>query len=311
MSTSSPNESAAPRLGSLSKWRARLAPIALILTLGVFLYWVWTYRLLIEATLKRAGLATIAIMLPLLLGSLFLTVLAFCLLVRAKGYAFSLSDAYHSLNISQLASMIPGGIWGYAGLAGVLWTKRISKPDSLIIILVYTLIMLSACAMVGIAGLASLLGWVYALFSLIPLLVLLIGWRGLDRLRERHLPGTSPLPSRDRLLQALGLGLVVWILSGAAFAVLLRASVGAPGIPFWTAAGAYAAGYVGGYISVFAPSGLGVSEGLIALLLGSSIGTERALAIAISFRIIQTVWVWCNILVTVLLKAGVPESRPA
>lgn len=310
MSASSPNQSVAPFLGSLRKWRARLAPVALILTLGVVLYWAWTYRALIESTFRSAGLATIATMLPLLLGSLVLTVLAFCLLVRAKGYPFRLSDAYHSLNISQLASMIPGGIWGYAGLAGVLWAKRISKADSIIIIIVYTLIMLSACAMVGIAGLASLLGWVYALFSLIPLLILLIGWRALDGLRERYFPGTSPLPSRSRLLQVLGLGLVVWILSGAAFAVLLRASVGPSAVPLWMAAGSYAAGYVGGYISVFAPSGLGVSEGIIALLLGSHIGAEKALAIAISFRIIQTVWVWCNILVTVLLKAGVPESPP-
>jgi hypothetical protein len=65
--------------------------------------------------------------------------------------------------------------------------------------------------------------------------------------------------------------------------------------------GAYAAGYLGGFISLIAPSGIGISEGLVALILGPYIGTERIIAVAISFRIIHTFVLWCNILVTIVL----------
>jgi hypothetical protein len=111
------------------------------------------------------------------------------------------------------------------------------------------------------------------------------------------------LPSKWALLKVLFLGVVIWIIASVCFTWLLYASEGAGVIPFWTVTGAYAAGYLGGFIALLAPSGLGVSEGIVTLILAPYIGTEKILSIAISFRIIQTIVIWSNILITIILTS--------
>jgi hypothetical protein len=199
--------------------------------------------------------------------------------------------------------MIPGGVWGYAGFAGFLWSKGIAKLDSLVIILVYTLAMLSACVIVGISGLMATVGVKFAIIFLLPFLFLLFGRNWMDGLRERYYPQSSPLPSSFALVKVLILGILIWMITSASFAWLLYTSEGATTVPFWTVVGAYATGYLGGYIAILVPSGLGVSEGLVAFMLGPYIGPENALAIAITFRIIHTIVIWLNILVSVILTS--------
>jgi len=295
-------------LESVRKWRAILSPVFGIAILGIFIYWIWNYRGAIWSTFAQIGPAQLVGIIFLLLLSGMLTVFAFVLLVRSKGYDFKFVDGYNTLNYSQLASMIPGGIWGFAGLAGALWSKRISKADSILVIFLNTLIMLTACAIVGITGLASTLGWEYAIVCLLPFVFLLIGRNWLDKIRQRLLPDSSQLPSTIILFKVLIIGIAVWMIASFCFTWLLYSSTGFGVVPFWAASGAYATGYLGGYITLLAPSGLGVSEGLVALMLGPSIGTEKVLAIAISFRIINTFVVWCNILVTVILTSRRPSK---
>ena len=286
-----------------------MSPVFGVVILGLFLYWIWTYSDIILDTFKKMGLAQLVILVALIVVSGILTVYALVILVQDKGYRFGFVDGYHSLNLSQLASMIPGGVWGYAGFAGFLWSKGISKVDSIIIILLNTLIMLSACAIVGISGLITILGWGYAAICLLPFLFLLFGRDWLDKMRQNYYPESSHLPSTVALLKVLFLGIIVWLTISSCFAWLLYTSDGANAIPFWTAIGAYATGYLGGYISILVPSGLGVSEGLVALMLGSYIGTEKILAIAISFRIIHTFIVWCNIFLSVILTSKETGKR--
>ena len=299
MSASTPAVSGlVKRLQSL---KARFAPVIGGALLGLVLYWGWTFREAIEASFRNLGILGLGILASSIMVTLILTVTALVILVRDKGYAFRFPDGYHSLNVSQLASMIPGGIWGYAGFAGVLWSKGISKADSVIIVLFYTVLMLSACAVVGISGLGAILGRGYALIALLPLMFLLMGRNWLDRLRQRHFPATSPLPSRGASIRVLVLGILIWVITSVSFAWLLYRTEGYGVIPLWTVVGAYAAGYLGGYIAIFAPSGIGVSEGLVGLLLGPYVGVGNVLGIAISFRIVQTIVTWCNILLTVVV----------
>lgn len=287
-------------VSALGKWRRSLSPIFGAALLGVFLYWVWAYRQIILAIFQQIGAWQLLGMFALLVLSGLLTAFNFVMLVRSKGYSFRFADGFHSLNYSQLASMIPGGIWGFAGLAGALWSKGVSKADSLLLIALNTIIMLTACAIVGSSGLASTFGWALALLSLLPFLILLIGRNQLDLLRARFLPESSRLPSPSTLAASLLIGVAVWTLASLCFTWLFHANVGPGIVPFWKSAGAYATGYLGGYFALFAPSGLGVSEGLVALLLGPEVGIEKALSIAIAFRIINTFVIWCNILITVL-----------
>ncbi len=284
-------------------WRARLLPVAGIGLAGVFLYWTYRYRSQIGDTFANLGGLPLLVIVALMMCSIGVTVLSFTALVRGKGYAFRAADAYHALNLSQLASMIPGGIWGYAGLAGALWSKGIKKSDSVIVIFLYTLISLSACAIVGFSGLAAVLGWGYAVVCVLPFALIAAARDWLDGVRATRFPESSALPSRWTLIKVLLLSILVWVLSSAAFASLLYTSTGFGAAPLWVVTGAYSAAYLGGYVSLLAPSGLGVSEGLVSLLLHSYIGTDKILSIAISFRIIQTLITWLNILVTVVLTS--------
>jgi hypothetical protein len=67
------------------------------------------------------------------------------------------------------------------------------------------------------------------------------------------------------------MGILVWLITASCFAWLQYASGGSEinQISSWTVIGAYTAGYLGGYIAILFPSGLCVSEGLVAQMLGT------------------------------------------
>jgi glycosyltransferase 2 family protein len=217
------------------------------------------------------------------------------------GYAFSLRDGYYSLNLSQIAAMVPGKIWGFAGLAALLVARGISQQDSVLIITLNMLIMLSACVVVGAGALTAVIGWKYTLLCLLPILFLFIGRGQLDKARRRFYKQSSPLPSSFTLIKLLIIGVVSWVMVSSAFAWLVYTDLGGwPASPFLIA-GAIPAGYVAGFLALFTPSGLGVSEGVVTLMLEPSIGRDKALALAITFRIIHTGVLWANIGTTLLM----------
>ncbi len=308
MDTAEPNK---PRLfETIQKWRVILSPIVAVLILGIFIYWIWRYRDIIVGTFRTVGFVHLTFLIFLISVSLILSAFTFTILVRDKGYTFRFSDGYHSLNLSQLASMVPGKIWGFAGLASLLWSKGISKLDSLLIIFLNTLIMLSACAIVGFTGIVTAVGWEYAMACLLPFLFLVLGRDQLEQIRQKYFPDSSSLPSSRALIQVLFLGVIIWLIVSTSFTWFLYLSQGTKVIPFWIATGAYAASYLGGFLSLLAPSGLGVSEGIVAIILGPYIGTDKVMAVAISFRIIHTTVIWFNILLTLILTS-VESSRKA
>ena len=290
-------------LETLKRWRAKLSPIVGVAAVGLFLYWTFSYGDTILSTFKELGGVQLFFVVVLLVVAMLLEVYIFVILVQDKKYTFSFADGYHSLNLSHVAAMIPGGIWGYAGLAGMLWSKGISKLDSVLVIFFYTLISLTACAMVGFSGLFSIFGWGYSLIIFLPFIFAVVARNWMDQLRQKYYPESSQLPSVSTLLKSLFLGMIVWVIVSFCFTWILNSSEGLKNIPFWIIFGAYAAGYLGGYITLLAPSGIGVSEGLITLILGPYFGTSQVMSVAISFRIIHSIVVWSNVLLTVILTS--------
>jgi hypothetical protein len=309
LNTSKLNDLSSKFVQSIKKWRAILSPIVGIIIVGIFLYWIWKYRDVIVSTFEKVGFVQLLILIILIWISLILSIFTFTILVRDMGYSFGFVDGYNSLNLSQLASMVPGKIWGFAGLAALLWSKGISKFDGIIIILLNTVIMLSAVTIVGISGLISILGWGYTIICLLPFLFLFLGRDWLDKIRQKYYPGSSHLPSTSALFKVLCLGIMATIIGASSFTLLLYASEGRGVIPFWVVTGAFEAGYLGGYISMLAPSGLGVSEGLVTVILSPYIGIDKILAVAISFRIIHTFIIWLNILITIILTSMHAEKK--
>lgn len=297
-------------MDTINKWRKKLSPVISILVLGLFLYWMVRYRETIKSSFRSVGYFQLVLLIIVMLAALFLTALALVILVRGKGYiSFGFRDAYHTLNLSQLASLIPGGIWGFAGFAGYLWSKGVSKVDSVIIIFLNTLIMLTACVIVGFSSLISVLHPLYVLVCLLPFILLVAGRDRLDVLRNSYYPDSSSLPSSFTLLKTLFISFVVWMLMSFGFAGFLLSGDVSQNISPWMVAGAYAAGYIVGYLTIFVPSGLGVSEGIVTLILGPYLGAEYVLAASVSFRILHTMLVWCNILISVLLRSKAREKK--
>lgn len=291
-------------LEKIKKWRNVLSPIIGVGVLILFGYWFWQYREIILNSLKQIGFTQLIITVLLMILAMILTVWVLVILVRDKGYHFNFTDGYHTLNLSQLASLIPGGVWGFAGFAGFLWSRGVSKIDSAIIIFLNTLIMLSACVVVGASGLISVLGWQYTVLCFTPFLLLILTRNRLEELRKMYFPESSTLPSIKTLLQAAGLGIFVWLITSFCFAWMLYSVALNSPIPVQVATGAYATGYLGGYLAIFVPSGLGVSEGLTTLILSPYIETELILAIAVSFRIIHTIVIWGNVTLSVALTSS-------
>jgi hypothetical protein len=112
------------------QWRPVLSQIATVLVLAAFAYWVWHNRFIMQQVFAELGTIRLVSFFLLLTLGVVLSAWSFTMLVRSVGYQFTYCDGYHSLNLSQIAAMVPGKIWGFAGLAGLLSARGISKSLS-------------------------------------------------------------------------------------------------------------------------------------------------------------------------------------
>lgn len=101
----------------------------------------------------------------------------------------------------------------------------------------------------------------------------------------------------------LGLGaqyFVAWALFGLAFWTLTRAIAPVTAADLPTIAGAVALAWVGGYLSIVMPAGLGVREGLLIVILGPVVGIGEVAIVAGASRLISIgldlaitgLWLW-------------------
>lgn len=105
-------------------------------------------------------------------------------------------------------------------------------------------------------------------------------------------PTVAESPALPRLNRSFGLRWTAlyamnWGLYATAFWLLFMGLEGFR--PFLYVAPAFAAAYVGGYLALFAPAGLGVREGLLVALLLPVLEAEPALALAVVARVWTTV----------------------
>jgi hypothetical protein len=97
------------------------------------------------------------------------------------------------------------------------------------------------------------------------------------------------------------IGVINWVVFALCFALMVYGIEGKWPVSPLLVASAFPAGYVGGFVSLITPAGLGVREGIIAIILGSSLGRDKALALAIVFRVVHTAVLWLNILITLFV----------
>jgi hypothetical protein len=297
------------QIEKLRRWRGALSRIAAIVIVVIMVYWGWQNYSLVIQVFASLGAARFLFALLLINLAFLLTVTAFVLLVRSLGYGFKFADGFHSLNLAQVAAMLPGSVWGLIGLAGLLWGKGVSKRDSALIIFLNTAFGLAAGALFGAVAFIATFGLQYAVLGVIPVGAWLGSRDVLESLRQRFFAGSSPLPSGQSGLKILGACFLAWSVESACFTWLVFNGDPVPPTSPLFVASAYAAGYFVGFIALFAPAGLGVREGVIALILGSSIDVAQVFAVALTFRIIQTIVMWLNISIALLIQTRIRTTR--
>jgi hypothetical protein len=229
----------------LSKWRPVLSRIATVLILAALAYWGWQNRSIMQQAFAELGTVRLVGFLLLLTIGVALLALSFTMLVRSMGYQFTYADGYHSLNLSQIAAMMPGKIWGFAGLAGLLTARGIPRRDSVLVIALHTLLTLSAAVFVGTFGFIPTIGWAYTLLCLVPAVLLLAGRSWCEALRAHFFMGSSPLPSSFSVLLMLVVGVGSWVVVSTCFALFVHSATGRWPVSPLLVASAFAAGYVG------------------------------------------------------------------
>lgn len=224
------------------------------------------------------------------------------------GGTLSIADAHRVWYLANLARYVPGKVLQLAGTAYMVRAKGVSPVLGVASSMVAQAFVLgTGCAVAaltlpetvnGAFGLpaGSLVAAVFLLVLLTPAYgaVMRLG------LRLARRPGHfQAVPWRERAGLAAGY-FVLWILMGLSFWLFLSAvtPVAADAVP--GIVGVRAAGYLLGYLAVFVPGGLGVREGVYALLLGLYIPPTIAVAAAILARLWTTV---VEVLVAGLLVA--------
>jgi hypothetical protein len=217
----------------------------------------------------------------LVLGTHALLVQTWRSMIRAWGAEMTFWSAARVWSVSSFGKYVPGKIWQITAMAAMATRAGVSAVVSTGSALLGTIINI-AC---GIA------------------IVLLIGWRWLDQIRPEArtvaivlvglallgllaLPFLVPRlnaviarmtgrlvafeapPARITLVAIAG-NLLAWGMYGVAFMWLVGGVIGeSPGSP-WQYIAVYAASYVSGYLVLFLPGGIGVREGVMAVLLTS------------------------------------------
>lgn len=241
----------------------------------------------------RPGRLAAGSALALLAYSIF--VLLWKRLLAVFGSPLSLVDAHRIWYFGNLGRYVPGKVLQLAGTAYLARTKGVSPVLAVAASLVSQLFVLAAGGVVaavllpsaaggeaaGIRALGVAAGAAFALLVLTPLFgrVHRLGLR-LARRGEHW----APVRWRERAWLFAG-AILAWGALGSGFYFFLSSITPLPDGSLWPVAGICAAGYLAGWLAVFVPGGIGVREGVYALLLAQLVPGPVAAAAAILARL--------------------------
>jgi glycosyltransferase 2 family protein len=211
-------------------------------------------------------------------------------ILRSLGGNLSYGQAARIWFISNIIRYIPGNVWQFLGMVEMAAGYHVPRLATLSSIVLHQAISTAAGLVLAALYFATYGEAQWAVqfrpvLWLVPLGLLLLQPRILEWilngiLRRFHRPPLLVTLTWGQVWVLLGRYLVVWTLVGLSFAALIRAltPIVPQQLPFLGAS--WAAGYVIGYLSLLTPSGLGVREGVLALLLGPML-TPAVAAVAV------------------------------
>ncbi len=214
--------------------------------------------------------------------------------LRIFSVRLSFWKAFWIYALSQLGKFLPGSIWHFVGRVLLYRGEGLAAKDGAKLLVIENFWLLSSALLLGAAACAerllSLSGGLPALGFTPPFWMIaatiLAAWLALlpagTRLFVSRFAGHPISTPRVFVLQAL-----VWTALGLSFWVLLPAEVRQVEtlVP---ALGAFALGWVAGYLVPFAPAGVGVREAVIVALMAEVVPIPVAIAAASVNRLLYT-----------------------
>ncbi|MCB0199076.1 MAG: flippase-like domain-containing protein [Anaerolineae bacterium] len=311
------------RLRSI-RWRRWRKPLQALAVVIVLLFWAQT----LASNWQELANFSWHVSWPWLLASLALLVVQMVLLASIWWRALCLMGAPVGWRLgtslwlkTQIARYVPGGIWDIAGRLALGHEAGISvRAMSASIVLEMVLQVLSASIFLLVAlliranaeptlyvPLAALLLLASVVFLMPPVFRRLINW-GLRVLRREPLDITA---TYGDMLVLFGARLVGHLMLGVGFVLFAR---GVSEIT-WQQAPAMIAAYVGawliGFLAVVVPMGIGVREGVLALLLQNQFPFGVIGVMALGYRTWMLVRDLIAALIGVWLGRGiVPTAAP-
>ena len=215
-------------------------------------------------------------------------------LVSRLGGRLTAVDAHRIWYFGNLARYVPGKVLQLAGTAYLARAKGVGTVltvGSMVVAQLFVIVAGLALTLVALPGPAfPLPGGPAAGFAVAGGLALLLLTPIFDRTHRfaLRLAGRSEAHVRVPITSRLGLlsgYLAAWIVFGLGFALFVRAVAEPAAGSTGTLMGICAAGYLAGWAAVFVPGGLGVREGVYALLLAEVLPGPVAAAVAILSRL--------------------------
>jgi uncharacterized membrane protein len=219
--------------------------------------------------------------------------------LRGLGGRLPFSRAAQVWFLSNIIRYIPGNIWQFLGMSEMAAEDGVPRVATFSSIVLHQAISTAAglalaAVYFAVAGQGAERGEWFARFRpalwLVPLGLLLLQPRILERVLNWALGKLHREPLHITLTWGqvwvlLVRYLVVWVCTGLSYAALVRALVPFPlaAVPYLVAA--WAAAYVVGFLSLLTPSGLGVREGVMVLLLTAVMAGPVAAVVAIAARL--------------------------
>lgn len=197
--------------------------------------------------------------------------------------------------LSNIVRYIPGNVWQFLSMAELAAEHGVSRLVTLTSIVLHQAIsivvaIVLAAAYFAATGQGAWFDRLRPLLWLAPLGLLLLQPRLLERAlnwtlaRLRRPPIRVTLTWRQILLLCLRY-VVVWLAMGLSYAALVRALTPFPVAITPHLVAAWTAAYVVGFLSLLTPSGLGVREGVMILLLNPVLPQPLPALVAIVARL--------------------------
>ena len=214
-------------------------------------------------------------------------------LLYALGGRLTLVDAHRIWYFGNLARYIPGKVFQLAGTAYLARAKGVSSSTTVAASVLAQAFVIGSAVIVTVATLggSSIPGPTWLPFVVLVGLAALVftplfdGVRAvLSRWQPNDVSETVSIGMRQRGLLVIGY-VVAWFFFGTGFYLFLSGLTVVAAADLWPLVGVSAAGYAVGWLAVFAPGGIGVREGVYALLLARFLPPSAAAATAILSRL--------------------------